>query len=264
MPPPTNLRVVAEDGTPIAANVTGDGAAVLLVHSAASDARQWTRLAPLLAPGFTVVAMDRRGRGASGPLRVGHSLDVDYGDIATVAASIVGPVHLVGHSSGARYALHAAPRIPNLKSLVLYEPPDREAFSDAVLDRLAGREAAGDREGVLRAFFVDMVGVTEDEFSSLRERPVWPLMVDNALTVPAELRAARGYCFDPADFAPLAVPTLLLVGELSGPELRRVADEIAGALPDARVVTLAGQGHGAMFSGPELLASVLQRFFGGI
>jgi pimeloyl-ACP methyl ester carboxylesterase len=173
-------------------------------------------------------------------------------------------VHLVGHSSGARYALHAALRIPTLKSLVLYDPPDREAFSDAVLDRLAGLEAAGDREGVLRTFFVDMVGVTAAEFSALKQRPVWPLMVDNALTVPAELRAARSYRFDPATFSALAVPTLVLVGQHSGPELRRVADEIAGALPDAGIVTLAGQGHGAMFSGPELLASVLQRFFDNI
>ncbi len=259
--PTSTRRVVADDGTPIAARVTGDGDAVVLVHSAASDARQWARLMPLLAPSFNVVAMDRRGRGASGPQRPGHSLAVDYGDVAAVGSSISGPVHLVGHSSGARYALHAALRIPGLTSLVLYEPPAPEGFCDASLDRMSVQESAGDREGVLRTFFVDLVGVEDEEFSMLGERPIWPLMVDNALTVPAELRAARSYRFDPAAFAGLAVPTLLLVGELSGPELRTVAGRIADALPDARVVTLAGQGHGAMFSAPDLLASVLQGFF---
>ena len=256
--------VTAPDGTVVGWQESGEGEALLLVHAAAADARQWVRLVPPLEDTFTVMAMDRRGRGASGPLRPDHSFEAEVDDVAAVAASTGGPVHLFGHSSGARLALGAAPSIPNLASLLLYEPPAPEAVSDAELDRLAALEAAGDREGVLRTFFVDVVGNDEASFLSLRARPVWPLMLDNALTVAAELRAARGHRFHPTQLSELAVPTLLLLGETSGGELREVLDELVEALPEARVVALPGQGHGAMFSAPELLASEIRRFVGTI
>lgn len=251
---------MAADGTTIGYEATGDGPVLLLVHGAAADRRQWGRVVPLLARSFTVVAMDRRGRGLSGPLRPDHSLEVEYDDIVAVTRSLQGPVHLLGHSSGARLALHAAPRVPALGELVLYEPPAPETFADGVLERLAALEAAGDREGILRTFLLDVAGNDVEDFSFLRGRPVWPLMVDNALTLPAELRAVRHYRFDPAAVADLAAPTLCLVGELSGPELRQVVAELVAALPDARTVVLAGQGHGAMFSAPQLLASEVERF----
>ncbi|MDP9074050.1 MAG: alpha/beta hydrolase, partial [Actinomycetota bacterium] len=254
----------ASDGTPIALQVAGHGPAVVLVHSAAADARQWARLVPLLAERFTVVTMDRRGRGRSGPIGPGHSLEVEYGDVAAVVASIGGLVHLVGHSSGARYALHAALRIPNLASLTLYEPPEPEKVTDLIVESLANLEAVQDREAILWAFFGDVLGVSHEEFSELKSRPIWPLMYDNALTLPAELRAARSYRLDPQMFAALAVPAMLLVGELSDPEDLRTTNALHTILPNSHVVTLAGQGHGAMFSAPLLLASVLTGFFDSV
>jgi pimeloyl-ACP methyl ester carboxylesterase len=59
---------VAADGNAIGYDATGDGPVLLLVHGAAADRRQWRRLVPVLARSFTVVAMDRRSRGLSGPL----------------------------------------------------------------------------------------------------------------------------------------------------------------------------------------------------
>lgn len=253
-------RVTAEDGTPIGYQATGEGPALLLVHGAAADARQWSRLVPLLAPRFTVMAMDRRGRGMSGPLRPDHSLEVEYGDIATVANSVHAPVHLLGHSSGARFALHAALRTSNLASLVLYEPPPPETFDPGVLESLATLAASGDREGILRTFLVDVADNSEDALAWIRTRPIWPIMLDNALTLPAELRAAREYRFDPSAFADFTVPTLCLLGELSGGELRRAVHRTAEALGRAHVATLRGQGHGAMFSAPELLATQVEGF----
>lgn len=253
-------EATAADGTVIGCQVTGEGPALLLVHSAAADARQWARLVPLLAPSFTVVVMDRRGRGRSGPLRPDHSWEVELGDITAAATSVGVPVHLVGHSSGARFALHAALQIPNLASLILYEPPPPENLADGVLESLADLEAAGDREGILRVFLLDVAGASEEDLAWIQHRPIWPIMLDNSLTLPAELRAVSGYRFEPSDFAGFHVPVLFLLGEDSDPEFERVADQIARALPDARVRTMPGQGHGAMFSAPEMLASEIERF----
>ena len=86
--------VTAGDGTVVGWNETGQGEALLLVHAAAADARQWSRLVPFLADAFTVMAMDRRGRGASGPMKPDHSLETDVGDVVAVAASVTGQVHL--------------------------------------------------------------------------------------------------------------------------------------------------------------------------
>ncbi len=252
--------VAAEDGTLLGFETSGRGEALVLVHSAASDARQWARVVPLLAPSFNVVTLDRRGRRRSGPLRPDHSLQVEYGDIASVVTSFAGPVHLLGHSSGARFALHAALLAPNLASLTLYEPPAPETFSETLLEALDKLEEAGDRLGILRLFLVEMVGNTEDAFAFIQQRPIWPIMLDNALTLPAELRSARHYRLDPSEAAELAVPTLILVGELSGPEVTGTALRLAETLSDVRVVTLPGQGHGAMFTAPDLLAWELRRF----
>ena len=251
----------APDGTPIGFHATGEGPPVLLVHGAAADARQWAALVPLLASDHRVVTMDRRGRGQSGALRGDHTLDTEYADVAAVASSIGGPVRIVGHSSGARFALHAARRSADVAGLVLYEPPPPETFADGVIESLAEMEEAGDREGILRTFLLDVAGNDEEALAFIRERPIWPIMMDNALTLPAELRAASRYRFDPSTFTRFTVPTVCLVGELSGPEMGRAARQIADALPDAEMRVLPGQGHGAMFSGPDLLASELRRAF---
>ena len=250
----------ADDGTAIGYRVAGQGPVLLMVHSAAADARQWAHLVPRLVDEVTTVCMERRGRGRSGPYGSGHSLAVEYGDIVAVAAAFDEPVHLLGHSSGARFALHAAPRIDGLASLMLYEPPAPENLSEALLQALDALAEAGDRRGVLRGFFVDGVGMEEDDFPLLAERPVWPIMLDNALTLPAELRAVRDYRFDPSDVDTLEAPALLLLGETTEAEVATVTREVAAALPRAEVRLLAGQGHGAMFSAPELLASEIRRF----
>jgi pimeloyl-ACP methyl ester carboxylesterase len=257
---PGRYEVRSPDGTVLGGTATGRGTPVILVHGAASDSRQWTRLVPYLADQFLVVAMDRRGRRRSGPQRGDHSLADEASDIAAVAASWNRPVHLVGHSSGARYALLAAPQIDGLMSLTLFEPPAPEAISDELLDRLADLAERRDWVGVLRMFFVSAVGMTDAEFASLRDRPIWPVMVDNAASLPAELGATYHAHRNAVPPPSLAVPTLLLVGEESGPELRAAADELAAGLARATVTTLRGEGHGAMCRSPELFAQTVAGF----
>jgi hypothetical protein len=60
--------VVSKDGTVIAFDRIGQGAPVILVDAALCDRRmgQVGQLAELLAPHFTIITYDRRGRGASG------------------------------------------------------------------------------------------------------------------------------------------------------------------------------------------------------
>ena len=56
------------------------------------------------------------------------------------------------------------------------------------------------------------------------------------------------------------MPTLLLAGSESPPSEAESTAMLAAALPGARVVTLAGQGHVAMLTAPELFAAEVLRF----
>jgi pimeloyl-ACP methyl ester carboxylesterase len=51
------------------------------------------------------------------------------------------------------------------------------------------------------------------------------------------------------------MPTLLLVGTESPPDLIASTRPLADALPDGRVVELAGQGHVAMLTAPDLFVT---------
>lgn len=56
------------------------------------------------------------------------------------------------------------------------------------------------------------------------------------------------------------MPTLLLAGSQSPPAETASIAALAAALPGARVVTMAGQGHVAMLTGPEVLAAEVHAF----
>lgn len=94
--------------------------------------------------------------------------------------------------------------------------------------------------------------------------PSWPNRVAAAHTVARETRVENGYRFDPARFAAMQVPTLLLVGTDTPPELgAEPTGALAAALPDARVFSMAGQGHVAMLTDPELFTAEVLRFLRG-
>ena len=61
-----SLVVPSPDGTPIAVFTSGVGPPLVLVHGATADHTTFRVVGPLLARDFTVHAIDRRGRGASG------------------------------------------------------------------------------------------------------------------------------------------------------------------------------------------------------
>src|SRR5205085_11481698 len=116
-----------------------------------ADHTRWAPLLPALDERFTVHAVDRRGRGASGDDR-DYAIEREFEDVAAVVDAIGGPVHLLGHSYGALCALEAALRSDRLRSLVLYEPPIPAGvtiYPPGMIDRLQALLDAGDRDGVV-------------------------------------------------------------------------------------------------------------------
>src|SRR3712207_301123 len=106
-------RVISADGTPIGYERSGEGPPLVLVHGATSDRRRWAPILPALEKRFTVYAVDRRGRGASGDAQT-YAIEREFEDIAAVVDAIGGPVDLIGHSYGALCVLEAATRSTNV------------------------------------------------------------------------------------------------------------------------------------------------------
>lgn len=88
------------DGVEIAYEVTGDGPPLVLVHGITESRRGWDPLVPALAEDHTVVALDVRGHGESGPAAT-YDTRAMADDVAAVVAPLdLGPPVVVGHSMG--------------------------------------------------------------------------------------------------------------------------------------------------------------------
>ncbi len=252
--------VHSADGTPIAAWRSGGGPPLVLLHGTAADHARWRPVLPAFEERFTVLAADRRGRGASGDAR-GWAIEREFEDVAALAALGGEGTCLLGHSFGAICALQGAPLVTSLRALVLYEPPVAAGVaSDEVIARLEELLEAGDRDRLMAFFMAEVAGVAEDQIEVMRAQPAWEARLAAAPTIPRELRAANEQRFDPAAFEGLDVPTLVLRGGASRPSFMEAAATVAAGLPDARLVTMPGQGHTAMDTATELFVSEVLGF----
>jgi pimeloyl-ACP methyl ester carboxylesterase len=268
--PSTTLarHVTSADGTRIGYWTSGDGPPLVMVHGAMADHTTLALVVPLLEPHFTVHALDRRGRGASGDAPT-HALEREFDDVAAVVDAIAertrGPVSLYGHSYGATAALGAALRTRNISRLALYEPAFRGVFDypTGFLDRVAALVAAGQAEQALELAFRERVGVSSAQIEAMRALPSWAARVAAAPALPRELAVDATLAFDGSRYATVTTPILLLVGERSPVGQRSIITAIDAALPDSRIVALPGQEHMAQVTAPELVASALIRFMTG-
>jgi len=261
IPPVPSLRHVASlDGTRIAVHRSGEGPPLVLVHGAAADHSRWRPVLPALERRFTVLAVDRRGRGGSGDAAA-YALEREVEDVVAVVEAAGEPVALLGHSHGAVCALEAARLAGGVRALVLYEPPlGFVRWPAGVAGRLEALLSEGRRDALLEVFLSEVAGLPADQIAHMRSLPAWEGRLAAAHTIPREERVNREYAFDPARFAGIDVPALMLTGGDSPPGFRAAADAVAAALPDCRVVVMPGQRHAAMDTDPARFTGEVTAF----
>jgi pimeloyl-ACP methyl ester carboxylesterase len=246
--------VTSADGTRIAFETSGTGPPVVLLGGACYGAKAWAAVAGFLAPQRTVYAVDRRGRGASGPVD-GYHTEREVEDVSAVLQHIGEPVELLGHSSGALLALRVLDTGAPVTAMTLYEPPIRVpggTGQDGLTERLIELVAGGDRDAAVTSFMVDGVRVPEALLDAMRRTPFWATAVALAHTLPLDTRLRDESGLD--GLAGLDMPVLLLLGERSDERMRTGVEALAATLPNRVLEILPNQAHNALREAPDLLA----------
>lgn len=267
--PPENGKemdtVTSADGTEIAYEQTGSGPPLVLVHGATLDHRVWdlSGVRSTLAEEATVYAIDRRGRGGSGDAEE-YEPEREFEDVATVVESIDEPVTLLGHSAGGFYTVEAAMRTDNLSGLMLYEPAmpinGYGVGSEEARTEMLSLLEAGKIEQAYIVFFEKIAEWTPKEVNAVRSAPMWQEYVEGFPALLPKYGAIPDYEFDPARFADLTTPTVLLSGTESGHWAEETTEALDDVLPNSRVVTFDGHGHAAMLTAPDRFIDEIRTF----
>jgi pimeloyl-ACP methyl ester carboxylesterase len=251
------------DGTSIAFDQEGDGPALVLVVGAFCDRSTSERLATMLAPKFTVLRYDRRGRGSSGDSPP-YAVEREIEDLQAVVAAAGAPAFLFGHSSGGALALEAVIAGLPVTRLVAYEPPYIVEGTRVRPERLAERVSqlldADKRSEAAELFLIEGPESPPEVVTRMKGAPMWPRFEALAHTLPYDLAIVGDQRVPTARLATIDVPTLVLSGGASPRWARAAVEAVASAVPHSQHLVLEGQTHNAA---DDVVAPVLTSFFLG-
>jgi pimeloyl-ACP methyl ester carboxylesterase len=258
------LEQVEVDGRTLAYRRAGAGPPLVLLHGAWSDSREWRWQLEGLADEFTVVAWDAPGCGGSVDPPDSFRLP-DYADAVAnlIAALELERPHLLGMSFGGGLALEVYRRHPELpRSLVLasaYAGWAGSLSADVVAERV--RRALDEAERPPEEWVADYV-------PGFFAGPVTQESIDEMIAIMSDVRSAgikpMVQAFAEADLrgmlADIAVPTLLLYGELDERSPRAVAEAMHAGISGSELVYLRGVGHVSNIEAPAAFDAEVRRF----
>jgi pimeloyl-ACP methyl ester carboxylesterase len=261
--------VTSKDGTPIAFDQVGSGPALVLVGGALSQRGAWAPIAKLLSAKFTVLSVDRRGRGDSGDTAP-YAVEREIEDIAAVIDAAGGTAFVHGQSSGAVLSLRVAASYPDkVKKLSVYEPPlilddSRPPVPADAMAQVSELVEANKRGDAVSYWMTDVVGAPPEAVAEMKAAPIWPELEAVANTLPYDL-AVLGDLMSgrplPANaWHEATMPVLVMSGGASPEWISASAVALANTLPKAEHKTLEGQTHDAA---PDVLAPAVEWFLLG-
>jgi pimeloyl-ACP methyl ester carboxylesterase len=184
----------------------------VLVHGGFADSRQWSAVLPTLAQHRAVITVDHRGHGEAGPYSGPHTIADDITDLTDILTNLAESAEVFAHSAGCHTALGAALRGAPIQHLVLYEAPTPRdpVIDDDVWQRLDEAAARDDRQEIVRIALNDVVGRSTGQllpapaFTAMRASPFGAMLLDDALSIPTELRALEDHTWPDDDLRTLA------------------------------------------------------------
>lgn len=273
-------KYVSVDGLNLhVADYGGDGPPLLLVHGTGLVAQVWGVIAPYLTPYFRVYALDRKGHGDSDKPATGYELEASVPEYAAVVEQLGGAGWAaVGHSSGGTSLGLASVRRPDLfRRVVMVDPivfPRRSQHGHAsgantMVDRTRDRR---DHWPSAQAMFDDLK--TKRAFRTWRPEALWDYVWHGAemgedgsvrLKCPPALEArmygSSGAVDLFAELARIAVPTLIIRGELTDRFPRENGERVVASNANLRLVEMPGLTHFPAMEDPEGVARLCLDFF---
>jgi pimeloyl-ACP methyl ester carboxylesterase len=232
-------------GLQVAYDWAGRGPPLVLVHSAASDAREWRAQIAGLSDEFTVIAWDEPGAGRSSDPPADFGLAGYATALAALIEGLDAPAHVCGLSWGGTVVLELYRRRPELvATLVLadtYAGWKGSLPEDQVRARVAGAERmltepAVASDPTLPGLFA---AVPPDEVIEVLDAVAADVRRASVRVALAAMAEA-----DLTDVLPtIAVPTLLLWGELDERSPLSLAHAFARAIPHAQLAIIPDAGH---------------------
>lgn len=225
---------------------------IVLVGPGLDDGTRCKKLAALLDHDQRVVRVHRRQYQSDIPCTIAE-------EVEDVLALVNEPAVIYGHSSGGVVALEALAAKPELfTAAVIYEPAAVIGPPLASKELLAQARAAKPGKA-MELFSREVVGM-----SATKARVIGTVV--GRVATYRRLVARQLNDLEALDqlgerldvYKQIEIPAVLVGGERSPAHLGRRLDAIEAVLPNARRVTLSGQGHGADVDAPEKLAEIIK------
>jgi non-heme chloroperoxidase len=244
----------AEQGDP-------DGPPILLLPAYTDSWFSYSRVLPLLPDRYHAYAVDPRGHGDSERPACCYGVEDFAGDVVAFLDAVgVDQATLVGHSGSCLVARRVAVAHPErVARLVLLGAPGSLGDNQEELELQTAVRALEDP--VPARFARELQGAAAHV--PLPEA-FFERLIAESLKVPARVwRSALEGLFafdDMAELGRIAAPTLLVWGEWDRWLPREEEDQLAVAIPRARVVVYPATGHSPNWERPERVAADLDAF----
>lgn len=267
----TNVRKVFVPGPPrIALNVAGDGPLLMLLHGIGGNGTNWDLQLPAFAPHFTTAAWDARGYGESED----YDGELDFGDFSADLLRVIdhfgaAKAHLCGLSMGGRIAQDFYARHPDrVASLVLCDtfagddPSDARASRSQTVEEFVQSRIQPYLDGAdpkVRAWQVAgrLMGPNHSEDAARRGAEAHA-----ALHVESYIKTVRASAaYNRVDnLGNIAVPTLLLFGDVDPLTPPTVGEYMRERIAGAKLVIIEDAGHMTNLERPEAFNKAVLAF----
>jgi pimeloyl-ACP methyl ester carboxylesterase len=243
----------------------------LLLHAGIADSRMWQpQIDALTSSGFRVLAPDLRGFGD-------HRLEpVPFSHVRDAEALLAGPGAVIGCSQGGRVALELAVHRPELVERLVVIAPGLPgwAWSEEVRAGWADEEKAYDRgdfasaaEASLHLWLDRPTRADGDVDPEVRQAVREMVLRSYEMQRGAWEAGAReeevlgGPVSD--RLGEIGSPTLAMVGEDDVPDMRAIAQHVAGVIEGAQLGTISRAAHLPSLERPDEVNPLLLTFLAG-
>jgi pimeloyl-ACP methyl ester carboxylesterase len=259
------MPVIKHDGADLFYQVEGTGPPLLLIMGLGYPSDMWWRMLPWLTAHFTTVRFDNRGVG-----RTGTGAERPY-SVERMALDARAVLHAAGFARATIFGVSMGGTIAQELALTHPQAVDRLLLG---CSHPGGADVVLDQEAI--ALLRSRGAMTPDEAAEAAIPFIYAPGTPRA-DIDADLAVRAAHPTDPAGYAAqltdtitwrgsldrlpgLAIPTLLVHGDLDRLVPIENSRRMAAVLPDARLEVLAGASHIFATDQPERTRAVVESF----